>query len=458
MTVNKLSALFDNDMLKKYDSRGPRYTSYPTALEFEESFENDEFEACIKSSINRDLSLYIHIPFCHSLCYYCGCNKIVTRHPEKADRYLDMLIQEMAYRASQLKDREVSQIHLGGGTPSFLSEAQISRLMLWVRRLFKIKQRTEVSIEIDPRNLDLNYVDHLANEGFNRMSIGVQDITAKVQIAINRQQSSGFIKQLIERAHLVGFDSVNIDLIYGLPHQTEQSFAESLKVINGFNADRISLFSYAHLPDRFAAQRKIKDTWLPSAAAKLGLMQMAMAHFLATGYDMIGMDHFAKPTDELAIAMRSGQLHRNFQGYTTQGDTDLLGLGVSAISSLGHCYSQNHKSLRDYDTAIAEQGHAIEKGKVLSEDDMVRRYVIAELMCNLNLSKPKVNEYFEVDFDQYFADSIKVLQPLIKDGLVNNDLTHLSVAPEARLIIRTVCMAFDAYLPEAAQARYSKVI
>lgn len=453
-----LTALFDTEMLQKYDSRGPRYTSYPTALEFLESFDNDDFEACVKSSLDRDLSLYIHIPFCHSLCYYCGCNKIVTRHPEKADRYLDVLIQEMAYRAAQLKDRQVCQIHLGGGTPSFLNQAQISRLMLWVRRLFKVKPSAQVSIEIDPRNIQLNYIDHLANEGFNRMSIGVQDINPKIQIAINRQQSSDLIKSLIQRGHEVGFDSINIDLIYGLPHQTAESFAESLKVINSFNADRISLFSYAHLPTRFAAQRKIREEWLPDTQTKLRLMQMAMEHFIATGYEMIGMDHFAKPTDELTLAMKSGQLHRNFQGYTTHGDTDLLGLGVSSISSLSHCYSQNHKSLKDYDAAIGANGHAIEKGKVLSEDDMVRRYVISELMCNLKVEKSKVKELFEVDFDVYFSNAIDTLEDLIDEGLVSNSLNTLSVAPQARLIIRTVCMAFDAYLEGVSNNRYSKVI
>ncbi len=450
---------FDATILQKYDRHGPRYTSYPTALEFNSEFKNFDFESALRTNVAGGLSLYFHLPFCHSLCYYCGCNKIVTRHPEKADQYLDALIQEMAFRSSQVGKRAVSQIHLGGGTPSFLSEAQLSRLMFWVNRLFNVKADAQISIEIDPRRIAVDYIDCLSELGFTRLSIGVQDTSANVQRAINREQSTSFIKKLIQRAHQLQMNSVNIDLIYGLPHQTLASYASTMKEVQCLNADRISLFSYAHLPHRFAAQRKIKDTWLPSSALKLQLMRMATEHFLNAGYEIIGMDHFAKPDDELAIAQREGRLHRNFQGYTVSDDMDVLGMGVSAISSIGNIYSQNCKELSGYYEAMENQGHAVEKGRVLTDDDLVRRFVIKELMCNLKVDKKAVETRYDINFDVYFADAIHALAPLVAEQLIENDDDFLVVKNRARLIIRSICMAFDAYLPgERQPMRYSRII
>lgn len=455
-TVN----FFEQKLLNKYDTSGPRYTSYPTALEFSDNFSNDELIRAGESSSIKELSLYLHIPFCHSLCYYCGCNKIVTRHTEKADIYLDYLEKEILTRAQTFGKRPIRQLHLGGGTPSFLSHAQLSRLIDTLRNSFIFANDIEMSIEVDPREIELELADHLASIGFNRLSIGVQDTNEKVQKAINRPQSTEFIQSLINRAKLVGFTSVNIDLIYGLPHQTIETFTQTLaEVIKKLNADRISLFSYAHMPKVFAAQRKIRDEWMPNTDDKFALMKLAIETLSTNGYEFIGMDHFAKPTDELAKAQRNGQLHRNFQGYTTRGDCDLLGLGVSAISSVGDVYSQNIKTLKDYYQQIELQGHAVIKGRQLSQDDQIRRVVIKELMCNLFLEKKAVEQTFNVHFDTYFEDDLLSLSPFIKDGLLTNTVDSISVAPRARLLIRNICMSFDAYMKNHLnQKRFSRVI
>ena len=450
--------LFDPALLQKYNTNGPRYTSYPTALSFDDSFFDDDLIKAVKTSPNNDLSLYLHIPFCHSLCYYCGCNKIVTRHNHKATEYLTYLFTEISQRKSLFNRYKVKQIHLGGGTPSFLSEQQIANLMGHIRNNFSIAKDAEVSIEIDPRNLQIDYIDHLANIGFNRLSIGVQDIDSQVQKAINRIQSTKFVEDLILRAKQVGFHSVNVDLIYGLPHQTPERFLKTLAKVIDIDVDRISLFSYAHLPERFAAQRKLRDEWLPNPQQKLALMQLAIESFLQSGYQMIGMDHFAKNDDKLALAQKRGELHRNFQGYTTHADADLLGLGVSSISHIGECYSQNYKDLSSYYQSINETGNGVNKGLKLSFDDQVRGYVIAKLMCNLRFDKQELQLLFDVDFDQYLSDSIDNLQPFIKDKLVQNAETHILVEPRARLLIRNICMAFDNYIKQQHVKRFSRVI
>lgn len=455
-TVN----FFEQSLLNKYDTSGPRYTSYPTALEFNDAFGNEQLEHAARSATNEELSLYIHIPFCHSLCYYCGCNKIVTRHSEKADIYLDYLKKEIIRRAQSFGSRPIRQLHLGGGTPSFLDQTQLSRLIHTLKQNFSFSADIEMSIEVDPREIELELADHLASIGFNRLSIGVQDTNEKVQKAINRPQSTEFIRQFIQRAKQVGFSSVNIDLIYGLPHQSVASFSQTLsEVINLLDADRISLFSYAHMPKAFAAQRKIRDEWLPKAEEKFALMKLAIETLCAHGYEFVGMDHFAKPTDELAEAQRQGQLHRNFQGYTSKGDCDILGLGLSAISSVGDVYSQNVKILKDYYQLIDSQGHAVVKGRLLSQDDQIRRMVIKELMCNLFLYKADIEQCFNIDFEQYFKDDLATLSPFIKDGLLSNTAASISVSPRARLLIRNICMSFDAYLKSHLnQQRFSRVI
>ncbi|MCU4675692.1 oxygen-independent coproporphyrinogen III oxidase [Catenovulum sp. 2E275] len=455
--------LFNQKLLNKYNTSGPRYTSYPTAVEFSADFTQADFEFAVKQSGKQNLSLYLHIPFCHSLCYYCGCNKVITRHREKADIYLDHLIAEIHQQAPLFAGHSVKQIHLGGGTPSFLTKAQMSRLIDELKQAFVIEQnaqnKVEMSIEIDPREIELDYIDHLAAVGFNRLSIGVQDTDKKVQTAINRLQSTEFIASLVSRAKQFGISSVNLDLIYGLPHQNQATFAKTLNDILAMDIDRVSLFSYAHLPQRFAAQRKLKDEWLPNAQQKLDLMHQAMQSLTQAGFVMIGMDHFAKPDDELAIALKQGKLHRNFQGYTTHGNCDLLGLGVSSISAVGRSFSQNVKDLKTYYQAINEQGSALEKGFKLTQDDIIRGEVIRSLMCNLVVDKRKIEQTFAIKFDHYFADELKNLATFIKDNLITLDTNLISVNANACLFIRNIAMTFDAYMQKHLnQQRFSRVI
>lgn len=450
---------FDKALLNKYATSGPRYTSYPTALEFADDFSDEQLNIAAKLSFNNALGLYIHIPFCHSLCYYCGCNKIVTRHAHKADTYLDYLEKEIIFRAKTFK-RPITQLHFGGGTPSFLTSKQLTRVLDTLQQHFSFAADIEISIEVDPREIEVELADQLANIGFNRLSIGVQDTNKKVQEAINRPQSTQFIQPFIQRAKAVGFKSVNIDLIYGLPHQTLHSFAETLQeVVTLFDADRISLFSYAHMPSVFSAQRKIKDNWLPNAEAKFALMQLAIQTLTTSGYEFIGMDHFAKPKDELAIAQRGGDLHRNFQGYTNKGNDDLLGLGVSSISSVGNVFSQNVKTLKDYYHLIDKQGYATVKGLTLTQDDLIRAKVIKALMCNLYVDKTLIEQEFGINFEQYFSEGLASLSPFIQDDLLDNSAKAIDVSPKARLLIRNICMSFDAYLHKHLnQQRYSRVI
>jgi len=450
---------FDQKLLGKYNTSGPRYTSYPTALEFDEKFSAGNFSTAVKNSKNNELSLYVHIPFCHSLCYYCGCNKVVTRQRDKADIYLDYLVKELKAKAPLFKKHHVNQLHLGGGTPSFLTKNQLSFLVYHLKKAFSFLDDIEMSIEIDPREIDLELIDHLYELGFNRLSIGVQDIDSKVQQAINRTQSTEFIASIISRAKQLGFRSVNVDLIYGLPHQSPETFSKTIDKVYEMNVDRISLFSYAHLPSRFAAQRKLRDEWLPSAQEKFALMKLAIERLCQYGYEFIGMDHFAKPDDELAIAQREGTLHRNFQGYTTQGNCDLLGLGVSSISAIGESYSQNEKELKQYYRAIDVQEHAITKGLTLTQDDVIRGEVIKSLMCNMYIDKMAIENQFSICFVQYFADELQTLDCFIKDELVSITSQRINVNQRARLLIRIIAMSFDVYMKQHLnQQRFSRVI
>lgn len=339
--MSEQAIVWDLALIQKYNYSGPRYTSYPTALEFNQGYDEAAFQSAAARYPERPLSLYVHIPFCHKLCYFCGCNKLVTRQTHKADEYLAVLAREIAERAPLFAGRKVGQMHWGGGTPTYLSKSQISRLTAMLRQHFDFLPDAEMSIEVDPREIELDVLDHLRNEGFNRLSMGVQDFNKEVQRLVNREQDEEFIFALIARAKALGFNSTNIDLIYGLPKQTPESFAFTLERVAKLSPDRLSVFNYAHLPSLFAAQRKIKDADLPSAQQKLDILQQTIASLTESGYQFIGMDHFARPDDELAVAQREGKLHRNFQGYTTQGDSDLLGLGVSAISMLGDSYAQN---------------------------------------------------------------------------------------------------------------------
>lgn len=457
--MSKKQMIWDQSLIEKYNYSGPRYTSYPTALEFHEAFTPAEFDMACFQYPERNLSLYLHIPFCHSLCYFCACNKIITRHQEKADVYLDILEQEIRQRAHLLRERNVTQLHLGGGTPTFLTKEQISRLMGVLREEFRLSPDAEISIEVDPRKLELDVLDTLRAEGFNRLSIGVQDFDKKVQKAVNREQDEDFIKALVERAKVLGFRSTNLDLIYGLPFQNKASFEKTLNEVISMKPGRLSVFNYAHLPKMFAAQRKIKDETLPSPQEKLAMLEQSISILCDAGYQFIGMDHFALPEDELAVAQSQGVLHRNFQGYTTQGDCDLLGLGVSAISMMGNCYAQNQKELKQYYAQVNDEHHALWKGVMLDADDILRRDVIKSLICNFHLDKQVISEKYDIDFDVYFADDLALLTNFIADELVDVNERNIQVTLKGRLLIRNICMCFDIYLRDRARRQqFSRVI
>lgn len=450
---------WDQSMIEKYNYSGPRYTSYPTALEFDDSFTEDKLLTSIKNSKSDKLSLYIHIPFCAKLCYYCGCNKVITRHQHKADQYLEYLAQEIVKRAPLFKNYLVTQIHWGGGTPTFLTPEQILMLSALVKANFNVAEVGEYSIEVDPREIELSMLDTLKEAGFNRISIGVQDFNKKVQIAVNREQDEQFIFDLMARAKELGFVSTNIDLIYGLPHQTPETFAETMQRVLDLDPDRLSVFNYAHLPSRFAAQRKIKDEDLASPQQKLDMLHQTIETLTGAGYQYIGMDHFAKPDDELSILQNEGRLHRNFQGYTTQEECDLLGLGVSSISQIGDCYAQNQKDVRPYFESIDANGHALWKGCGLNRDDEIRRVVIKQLICHFELDMALIEEKLNINFEEYFVEDLKLLQTFIDDELVDITDRKITISPTGRLLIRNICICFDVYYREKArQQQFSRVI
>ncbi|KMJ44401.1 coproporphyrinogen III oxidase [Xenorhabdus khoisanae] len=457
--MSEQAIVWDLPLIQKYNYSGPRYTSYPTALEFNQQYDDSAFSQAAARYPNRPLSLYIHIPFCHKLCYFCGCNKLVTRQKHKADEYLNVLEKEIASRAELFSQRKISQMHWGGGTPTYLDKAQISRLMSMLRSHFHFLPDAELSIEIDPREIELDVIDHLRHEGFNRLSMGVQDFNKDVQRLVNREQDEEFIFELVSQAREIGFTSTSIDLIYGLPKQTPESFAFTLQRVLALSPDRLSVFNYAHLPNLFAAQRKIKEQDLPTATQKLDILQETISTLTNNGYQFIGMDHFARPDDELAIAQREGILHRNFQGYTTQGECDLLGMGVSAISMLGDSYAQNQKDLKTYHAAVEAQGQALWRGLALTQDDCIRRDVIKALICNFRLNFAEIEQSYGLNFADYFAEDLQLLAPLAEDGLVKVTESQIQVSPKGRLLIRNICMCFDSYLRnQMRQRQFSRVI
>ncbi|WP_386695153.1 oxygen-independent coproporphyrinogen III oxidase [Lonepinella sp. MS14435] len=450
---------WDHNLIQKYNHSGPRYTSYPTALEFNESYTNDDFKVAAARYPERPLSLYVHIPFCHKLCYFCGCNKVITRHQHKADIYLDYVEQEIKTRAALFQHRLVTQIHWGGGTPTYLSEQQSARLMQMLTDHFKIADNAEISIEMDPREIELSMLAHLRKIGFNRISMGVQDFNKEVQKAVNREQDEAFIQALLMRAKELGFQSTNLDLIYGLPLQSVESFMFTLQKVIELDPDRLSVFNYAHLPARFAGQAKIKDHQLPTPETKLTILQKTIETLGNAGYKFIGMDHFAKPDDELAIAQNKGILHRNFQGYTTQEECDLLGLGVSAISLLGDTYAQNQKEIKRYYTDVDSTGIALHKGLVLSQEDCLRRDVIKALICNFKLDFANIEKQYQIDFNTHFAEDLALLTPLVKDGLVQVSKSGIQVSSTGRLLIRNICLCFDTYSrQQARRQQFSRII
>ncbi|NHH99185.1 oxygen-independent coproporphyrinogen III oxidase [Oceanimonas sp. MB9] len=450
---------WDQALIEKYNYSGPRYTSYPTALEFTTDFGMAEFDAAAERYSQRPLSLYVHIPFCHKLCYYCGCNKVITRHQGKADIYLDYLEREIQAMAPRFAGRTVTQMHWGGGTPTFLTATQIQRLNGLLRRHFHFADEGEFSIEIDPRRIELSLLGVLSSEGFNRISLGVQDFNQEVQRAVNREQDNGFIRALVARAAELGFSSTNLDLIYGLPLQTRESFLHTLEQVVAMKPARLSVFNYAHLPSRFAAQRKLKEVDMPAPAMKLAMLQDCIRYLTGRGYQFIGMDHFALPDDRLAVAQRHGELHRNFQGYTTQGECDLLGLGVSAISMIGDTYSQNHKELKQYYAQIDALGHGQSVGYALNEDDCLRRDLIKRLICNFELEFAPLEAQYGIAFNDYFAEDFALLQPFVDDGLVLRKADRLEVTLKGRLLIRNICMCFDLHSRrQARRQQFSRVI
>ncbi len=461
-TVEPVSA----ELLRRHDVAGPRYTSYPTADRFVEAFGPDDYLRALQqrrsgaAALVLPLSLYVHIPFCESLCYYCACNKIITKHHDRAAGYLRYLSREVDLHTAQLGlGQTVSQLHLGGGTPTFLSDAELRELMAMLKRSFTLAPGGEYSIEVDPRTIDAGRLDTLAELGFNRLSFGVQDFDPAVQKAVHRVQPAEQVFALVQAARERGFDSINLDLIYGLPQQTPESFARTLQQVTDLRPDRIALYAYAHLPERFKPQRRIAGVELPGAAAKLSMLSNALARFMGAGYVYVGMDHFALPNDALAVAKRQGRLHRNFQGYSTQPDCDLIGLGVSSIGRIGATYSQNAKTLEDYYDAIDHGRFAVVRGLALSRDDLVRRAVIMALMCQGQLLFESVNLAYLIDFKAYFASELEVMQELVDQGLVTRDDSGLQVTAMGWYFVRAVAMGFDRYLQaDRNRARFSKII
>jgi len=458
-------AHFDADLLRRYDRPGPRYTSYPTAPQFSDGFGEHAFrEALARSNddpIPRRLSLYLHVPFCASPCFYCGCNRVITRDLARGERYAEALSAEIARTGALVdRDREVVQIHFGGGTPNFLTPPQLGGLMDEIATHFRPASGRErdFSIELDPRFIDPIGVRALGELGFNRASLGVQDFDPDVQKAINREQSVEQTERVVKACRDAGFRSVNLDLIYGLPLQRPETFAATLDRVLDLRPDRLAVYSYAHLPQLFKAARQIREEDLPSAETKLSLLGLAIEKLSAAGYEYIGMDHFALPTDELAVAQRRGALQRNFMGYTTHANCDLVGLGVSAISHVGDTFSQNHRDLPSYHAAI-DAGHLPTwRGLRMDRDDCLRAELIQQLMCHGEVDGRRLAQQYDIDFEHYFADALSQLQPLEQDGLVERRGTTLRALPRGRMLLRNVAMCFDRYLKPAETSRFSRAI
>ncbi|WP_339668800.1 oxygen-independent coproporphyrinogen III oxidase [Dasania marina] len=448
----------------KYDVAGPRYTSYPTAPHFSVDFGCNEYRQELikqRGSSIAPLSLYVHIPFCKNICYYCACNKIVTRDSTVSRRYLNYLNKEIAMQAELAgQARPVTQLHFGGGTPTFLNDAELTELMHHLGQHFKLSDSPdrEYSIEIDPRTVNKDRLALLKGLGFNRLSFGVQDFDPEVQTAINRCQSFNMLLSLTNAARLYQFKSVSYDLIYGLPKQNLQSLTNTLEQVLELAPDRIAFYNYAHLPARFSSQRAIDRHTLPSTEQRLEMLALIADVLTTAGYVYIGMDHFVKPNDELAIAQQEGRLQRNFQGYSTCLAPDLIGLGVSSISSLRHSYAQNEKDLERYYEQLDNNRLAISRGLRLSHDDEVRRHIISELICNLNLDIKQVEQHFQLCFFEYFANILETLKTYQKDGLILMESDKIRVTLEGRSMLRNICMTFDRYLSSDAQPRYSNTL
>ena len=456
------SLTFDLDLINRYNKSGPRYTSYPTALELHDNFAAVEYRQQIERSNAKGgpLSLYFHIPFCDTVCFFCACNKIITKNRKHAEPYLNNLLKEIEMQAQFFDNsRKVNQLHWGGGTPTFLNFQQMKQLMMTTRQFFNLHDDDsgEYSIEVDPRETNDNTVEQLRELGFNRISLGLQDFNPAVQKAVNRVQSEAQTFGVLEAARKYGFKSTNIDLIYGLPLQTVASFSATLEKVLAVSPDRFSIFNYAHMPTKFKTQRQIKEIELPSAEEKLDILQMTGQRLLEAGYVYIGMDHFAKPDDELAVAQREGKLYRNFQGYSTHSDCDLIGMGATSIGRVGDSYSQNVKAIDDYSDLINQGILPVVKGLTLTGDDKLRNGVITQLICHFSLNFSTIEAAFSITFSTYFTDELQRLQVMQKDGLLQLTADGITVLPAGRLLIRNICMVFDRYLTQKSQ-QFSKVI
>jgi oxygen-independent coproporphyrinogen-3 oxidase len=460
------------ELLRQHDVSGPRYTSYPTADRFVDAFGEPEYLDALQASRSagaygglRPMSVYVHIPFCEQLCYYCACNKIITKHKERSAEYLELLLQEMALHSRYLAEasgrpkQPVSQIHLGGGTPTFMSDAELAGLVGALRDAFDVLPGAEMAIEIDPRTVTGERLRHLAGLGFNRLSFGVQDFDPDVQQAVHRVQPASQVFELMAQARALGFESVNVDLIYGLPRQTPESFTRTLAQVAELRPDRLALYAYAHLPQRFKPQRRIAVADLPPPPDKLRMLAQSLSQLQQAGYEYVGMDHFALPHDPLAVARRQGRLHRNFQGYSTQPDADLVALGVSAIGKIGAAYSQNAKTLDEYADALRCGSLPIVRGLALSRDDVLRRAAIMAIMCQGELNYEAFGASHLVDVRRHFAAELAQLEPLAEQGLVTLDGQGLEVTELGWYFVRAIAMAFDKYLQsDRDRARFSKII
>ncbi len=452
----------DQDLIKKYDKSGPRYTSYPTAPQFSTGFTAETLSECIKRSntelVPKQLSLYVHIPFCDTVCYYCACNKIITKNHDVAKEYLELLEAEIQLLAPQFdSDRVLDQLHLGGGTPTFLSDEEIIQLIKMIEENFQISDNCEMSIEIDPRKVSDDTLKLLTNIGFNRISLGVQDFDEKVQQSVNRVQDFDLVQARLQTVRDAGVKSINMDLIYGLPFQTLKTFEETLNKVIDLKPDRLSIFNYAHLPERFKPQRRINEADLPSAAEKLKILDLTLEMLQQAGYVYIGMDHFALEADSMVIAQREGSLQRNFQGYSTHADTDLVGLGVSSIGSINDSYSQNSPNMDDYREMIQVGKLPVVRGLVMSDEDRLRKQVINQLICHFTLDIGMLEKQWGISFCEYFASECEELSAMQQDGLLSINKQNIEVFPRGRLLIRNICMVFDVYLRQNV-VQFSKVI
>lgn len=455
--------ILDDALIAKHDQSGPRYTSYPTAVQFHEGFTAADYAAIARqtNASGRPLSLYFHIPFCDTICFYCACNKVATKDRSKGDEYLSHLYREITLQGELFdRDRPVEQLHWGGGTPTFISHDEMRELMKVTGEHFRLldNDEGEYSIEIDPREATAETVGVLREIGFNRMSLGVQDFDPVVQKAVNRIQSEEETLAVLNAARAEGFRSVSIDLIYGLPHQTQESFSTTLDRIIEVGPDRLSVFNYAHLPQIFKPQRRIEVEELPPPEVKLEILHMTAGKLADAGYVYIGMDHFSRPDDELAVAQREGSLYRNFQGYSTHANCDLIGMGITSIGSVGNCYAQNIKGLDAYYACIDARRLPVFRGIELSQDDVLRRDVITRLICHFSLDFAAVENHWDIDFKTYFAEELNSLQKMAGDGLLEISDAGIQVMPVGQMLIRNICMVFDVYLKDSKGQRFSKVI